>query len=224
MPQCQEVCASLYQSTEKSTLRYKAINLLGPVQRPESPPDLQRRTLDLKRRLASVFFFDEPRRADKEPEDTVNIRAIIDRLDDPPYIFDPKNPEMDFREFAASMLLLNIALGDAAKQQTVVARASGEQFDAEVDELAASVKAMSARVNVVGDGIRVSRIEAKNALDIIYDRLLFQLRTKPVRSKLGIEAETDDLILPNQQAFMAKFVQKRMDKARPSIETEGIAV
>lgn len=133
---------------------------------------------------------------------------------------------MDFREFAASMLLLNIALGDAAKQQTVVARASGEQFDAEVDELAASVKAMSARVNVVGDGIRVSRIEAKNALDIIYDRLLFQLRTKPVRSKLGIEAEaeTDDLVLPNQQAFMAKFIQKRMDKARPSIETEEIAV
>lgn len=132
---------------------------------------------------------------------------------------------MDFREFAASMLLLNIALGDAAKQQTVVAPASGKQFDAEVDELAASIKAMSARVNVVGDGIRVSRIEAKNALDIISDRLLFQLRTKPVRKQLGMDAEeTEDSSLPNQQAFMEKFLKRKMDKARPSVETEEIAV
>lgn len=132
---------------------------------------------------------------------------------------------MDFREFAASMLLLNIALGDAARQTTVVAPASGEQFDAEVDELAASVKAMSARVNVVGDGIRVSRIEAKNALDIIYDRLIFQLRTKPVRSRLGIDSDdTEDSSLPNQQAFMEKFFKRKMDRARPSVETEGIAV
>lgn len=132
---------------------------------------------------------------------------------------------MDFREFAASMLLLNIALGDAARQATAVAPASGQQFDAEVDELAASVKAMSARVNVVGDGIRVSRIEAKNALDIIYDRLIFQLRTKPVRSRLGIDSDdTEDSSLPNQQAFMEKFFKRKMDRARPSVETEGIAV
>lgn len=184
---------------------------------------MQRRTLDLKRRLASVFYFDDLSRANKKPEDTVNIRAVIDRLDDPAYIFDPRDPKMDFGDFAASMLLLNIALGDAAKQQTVVAPDSGKEFDFEVDELAKNMKAMFSRVQVVEGGIRVERIEAKNALTMVCERLLYQIRTRPFREQRGIaKMNTDDSYLPKQKSFMETFLKKKVDKARPSVET-GIA-
>ncbi|KAJ4386654.1 hypothetical protein N0V93_009552 [Gnomoniopsis smithogilvyi] len=217
---CQEVCTSVYRSTEKATLRYRAINLLGPVQVPEPPADLQRRTLDLKRRLASVFFFDELSRAEKKPEDTVNIRAIIDRLDDPQFTI---SAETDYRELAGLMLLLNIALGDAASAK--VTPEMCKDFDADVDELTASMKSMYTRVMPQSHGIHVSRIEAKSAMEMIRDRLVYQLRTKKKpRIADMIPADEEDPSLPKQQMFMKGFLQQRkMDKAMPSIETEMMA-
>lgn len=220
MLQCQEICTSIYRSTEKATLRYRAINLLGPVQVPEPPADLQRRTLDLKRRLASVFFFDELSRADKKPEATVNIRAVIDRLDDPQFTI---NAETDYRELAALMLLLNIALGDASS--TEITPEMSKDFDADVDELTASMKSMYTRVMPQSHGIHVSRIEAKSAMELIRDRLVYQLRTKK-KPKIAdlIPTEEEDPSLPQQQLFMKGFLQQRkMDKAVPSIETEMVA-
>lgn len=122
------------------------------------------------------------------------------------------------------MLLLNIALGDAARQQTVVAPECGREFDAEVDELAKTMRGMSNRVEVTGDGIRVSRMEAKDAMELIRDRLLFQLRTRRAPKDTGIAGKQDeDLYLPKQVSFMETFLQKRRDKARPSVETSEIA-
>lgn len=218
--QCQEVCTSVYRSTEKATLRYRAINLLGPVQVPEPPADLQRRTLDLKRRLASVFFFDELSRADKKPEDTVNIRAVIDRLDDAQFTI---NAETDYREIAGLMLLLNIALGDAAS--TRVTPETSKDFDADVDELTASMKSMSTRVMPQSHGIHVSRIEAKSAMEMVRDRLVYQLRTKK-KPKISdmIPADEEDASLPKQQMFMKGFLhQRKIDNPMPSIETEMMA-
>lgn len=221
--QCREVCTSLYQSTEKATLRYRAINLLGPVQIPESPPDLQRRALDLKRRLACVFFFDELSRADKKPEDTVTIRAVIDRLDDPHFTI---NSETDYRELAALMLLLNVALGDA--NSTEITPELSKDFDADVDELTASMKSMYTRVMPQSHGIHVSRIEAKSAMEMIRDRLVFQVRTRKRPRIADIipveERAAEDTSLPKQQMFIKGFLrQKNMDKAMPSIETEMMA-
>lgn len=213
--QCQDVCTSVYRSTERASLRYRAINLLGPVQLPQSPPDLQRRSLDLKRRLACVFFFDELSRADKKPEDTVNIRAVIDRLDDPHFTI---NAETDYQELAALMLLLNIAMGDAASNK--ITRESSKDFDAEVDELTASMKSMYTRVMPQSQGIHVSRIEAKSALEMIRDRLVYQLRTTRKPKIADILPGEEDTSLPQQQMFMKGFLRrKNMDKAMPSIET-----
>lgn len=190
------------------------------MQVPEPPADLQRRTLDLKRRLASVFFFDELSRADKKPEDTVNIRAVIDRLDDPHFTI---NAETDYRELAALMLLLNIALGDASS--TEITPEMSKDFDADVDELTASMKSMYTRVMPQSHGIHVSRIEAKSAMELIRDRLVYQLRTKK-KPKIAdlIPTEEEDPSLPQQQMFMKGFLrQRKMDKAVPSIETEMMA-
>lgn len=233
--QCHDVCASLYASTERATLRYRAIAGLGPVvqQAPHTPTELQRRTLDLKRRLASAFFFDDTKRADTRPEDTVTIRAVIDRLEEDEFQL---NVETDFQELHALMMMLNVALGDASKHRVLTPLTTGERerglsgdFDAEVDELAESMKSMMTRVAPLSKGIHVSRIEAKNAMELIRERLLYQVRIRPVPKikMFGVnDREGEDVSLPKQQELMEKFLsfkKKTKGVATAGMETEMVA-
>lgn len=145
---------------------------------------------------------------------------MIDRLDDPLFNI---NAETDYRELAGLMLLLNVALGDAAS--TEVTAETSKDFDADVDELTVSMKSMYTRVMPQSHGIHVSRIEAKSAMEMIRDRLVYQLRTKkPPKIADMIPADEEDPSLPKQQTFMKDFLrQRKMDKAMPSIETETMA-
>lgn len=237
--QCHDVCASLYTSTGKATLRYRAISNLGPVSQhsPNTPAELQRRTLDLKRRLACAFVFDEPKRADTRPEDTVTIRAVIDRLDEDEFQLHAKT---DFKELHALMMMLNVALGDASKHRVPVTlgtttTTTGEherdlsaEFDAEVDELAENMKSMVTRVAPLSKGIHVSRIEAKNAMELIRERLLYQVRIKPMAKikMFGQDIDEDDeMSLPKQQDFMKQFLSARRTKgtsSTPGVEAEAM--
>lgn len=238
--QCHDVCASLYLSTERATLRYRAIASLGPVgqQPPNAPAELQRRPLDLKRRLASAFFFDDQKRADTRPEDTVTIRAVIDRLEDDEFQL---NAETDFKELQALMMMLNVALGDASRYRvsnplTTTSAVTGgldrevdwelsRDFDAEVDELAESMKSMMTRVAPLSKGIHVSRIEAKNAMELIRERLLYQVRIRPVPKIKMLGAydreEEEDTSLPKQQNFMKSFLFKKGTKAMATRDMEA---
>lgn len=198
-------------------MRWRAIVLLGPaVASDPCSAQLQTRTLDLKRRLASVFFFDDLHRADKKPEDTVHIRAIIDRLEDNEFQI---NQNTDYQELGALMMLLNVALGDASKRSDMTDN-STSNFDAEVDELAEGLKSMLTRVAPLNKGIHVSRIEAKNAMELIRERLLYQVRIKSV-PKIGVfgQLEDEDTSLPRQRDFMKGFLSKK--KRDPSVKAES---
>lgn len=206
---CQEACHSVYQSSSRATTRVRAVALLGPAAPACSHPiALQTRTLDLKRRLASVFFFDDLHRADKQPEDTVNIRAIIDRLEEADEF--QINQDTDYHEFEALMMMLNAALGDASRQDERAER-STDSFDAEVDELAEGLKSMLTRVAPLNRGLHVPRIEAKNAMELIRERLLYQVRIKAVPKKniFGLQDDKEeDVSLPKQRDFMKGFLKK----------------
>lgn len=177
-----------------------------------------------------MFFFDDLGRADKKPEDTVNIRAVIDRLEENPFII---NARTDYRELHALIMLLNTALGDAARQQVATSPESCRDFDAEVDELAEGVKSMLTRVAPQNNGIHVSRIEAKCAMELLRERLLYQVRTrqKPKIKGIRLEEPEEDSALPRQQDFMKGFFLKKGKKTvgrdgdlvRPSIEAEMVA-
>ncbi|KUI62580.1 hypothetical protein VP1G_09698 [Cytospora mali] len=219
---CQEICSSLSESTQKATMRWRAIALLGPAVTPGPNTfsiHLQTRTLDLKRRLASVFFFDDLQRADKKPEDTVHIRAIIDRLEDDEFQI---NQNTDYQELGALMMMLNVALGDASKKIEMT-ETSITSFDAEVDELAEGLKSMLTRVAPLNKGIHVSRIEAKNAMELIRERLLYQVRIKSV-PKVGIfgKREEEDSSVPRQRDFMKGFLLKK--KREASVRAESNVV
>ncbi|KAJ0123381.1 hypothetical protein J7T55_011846 [Diaporthe amygdali] len=216
---CQEVCHSLYQSSPRATMRLRAVVLLGPSTSTKGHSvSLQTRTLDLKRRLASVFFFDDLQRADKRPEDTVNIRAVIDRLEADEFQL---NSNTDYNEFEALMMLLNAALGDASRQDDRTGR-SAASFDAEVDELAENLKGMLTRVSPLNRGLHVSRIEAKNAMELIRERLLYQIRIKdvPKKSIFGTQEEAEDSSLPKQRDFMKGFFLKKENR-EPSIKVDA---
>lgn len=217
---CQEACHSLYQSSPRATTRLRAVALLGPAA-PAGvhPVALQTRTLDLKRRLAAVFFFDDLQRADKRPEDTVNIRAVIDRLEEADEF--QINQDTDYHEFEALMMMLNAALGDASRQDDRAEKLDAS-FDAEVDELAEGLKSMLTRVAPLNRGLHVSRIEAKNAMELLRERLLYQVRIKAVPKKkiFGLQEDAeDDVSLPKQRNFMKGFLKKETKAPDVKIET-----
>lgn len=203
-------------------MRWRAIALLGPAvaRGPNTyPTHLQARALDLKRRLASAFFFDDLQRADKRPEDTVNIRAVIDRLEGDEFQIDQNT---DYQELGALIMMLNVALGDASKQAGMTVK-SAINFDAEVDELAEGFKSMLTRVAPLNKGIIVSRIEAKNAMELIRERLLYQVRIKSV-PKIGVFGKVgdEDTALPRQKDFMKSFLLRK--KQGSSVKAESAAV
>lgn len=194
-------------------MRWRAIVLLGPYVTPAPSTcsiHLQARTLDLKRRLASAYFFDDLQRADKRPEDTVHIRAVIDRLEGDEFQI---NQNSDYQELGALMMMLNVALGDASKHVEMTGQ-SAINFDAEVDELAEGLKSMLTRVAPLNKGIHVFRIEAKNAMELIRERLLYQVRIKNV-PKIGVfgRVEDEDSSLPRQRDFMKGFLKKKRESS-----------
>lgn len=131
------------------------------------------------------------------------------------------------------MMMLNIALGDASSQQIATSPESCQDFDAEVDELAEGIKSMLTRVAPQNKGIHVTRIEAKSAMEMLRERLLFQVRTKPKPKIKGIRLEEseEDTSVPRQQDFMKGFFLQKGKKmagvdselVRPSIERQMVA-
>lgn len=149
----------------------------------------------------------------------MTIRAVIDRLEEDEFQL---NAETNFKELHALLMMLNVALGDASKHRVPIAdpanlmgdreRELSGDFDAEVDELAESMKSMMTRVAPLSKGIHVTRIEAKNAMELIRERLLYQVRIKPV-PKINIfekkrKEDEEDKSLSAQQNYMKGFFKK----------------
>lgn len=163
----------------------------------------------------------------------MTIRAAIDRLEEDEFQL---NTETDFKELHALMMMLNVALGDASKHLVSVplttTTTTGERgrdlsadFDAEVDELAESMKSMVTRVAPLSKGIHISRIEAKNAMELIRERLLYQVRIRPVPKIRMFEEgiDEDDTFLPKQQDFMKQFFSMRTKgMSTPGVDTEAV--
>lgn len=179
------------------------------MQKPESSSSLQYRTLDLKRRLASVFFFNEPALADKRPEATVTIRAIIDRLEEDEFVI---NRQTNYIELTALIMMLSTALGDASRDAVATTPERSHDFDTEVDELADGMMSMLTRVLPQSHGIRVECMEARTAMEMVRERLLYQVRTRKKPRITGIllheKGSGEARYLPQQQGFMKGFLKK----------------
>ncbi|KAL2161274.1 hypothetical protein VTH06DRAFT_8494 [Thermothelomyces fergusii] len=201
---CGDVSESLYSFTQDATLRWNAVS---------SIPLLHSRLAELRRRLAIVFVFDDPRRAFSPPEATFSIRSIIDRLDQADeFVVDRTNT--DYFELLALSEMLSVAVGDGSPPVGDAGPEVVKQFNREVDELSQKIKHMWSNIHEQGAAY-MSRLEVRVQLRDFERKLQHVIRTKPPPKEniFGLKTTEDEIQRPKQQEFMRKFFEKK--KALP---------
>lgn len=190
---------SLYSHTPEATLRWNAVS---------SIPLLHPQLIELRRRLALVFVFDDPQRAYARPEDTFSMRSVIDRLDHADeFVVDRNNT--DYFELLALSELLSVAVGDGGPPDSGSSPEVVKQYNAEVDEVARRIKFMWSNIHEQGAAY-MSRLEARVQLRDFERKLLHAVRTRPPPKEdiFGLEPTEDEVERPKQQQFMKKFLAK----------------
>ncbi|KAK4154835.1 hypothetical protein C8A00DRAFT_42449 [Chaetomidium leptoderma] len=208
---CGDVSDSLYSHTQEATLRWNAVS---------SIPLLHPKLTELRRRLALVFVFDDPRRAFSTPEDTFSIRSVIDRLDQADeFIVDRTNT--DYFDLLALSEMLSVAVGDGSPPTgDTSSEAAVKQYNSDVDELTHRIKFMWSNIHEQGAAY-MSRLEARHQLKDFERKLQHVVRTRPPPRQdiFGIHAAEDETEQPKQQQFMKRFLSNK--KSPPMTPQKG---
>jgi len=164
---CQEVCKSLFECVGSATLRLKIVDSISSI----TP-----RTHDLRRRLAMCFYFDNISYARDHSHSLMDLDAFVKRLDDPDF---DSNPQTDYRELAALILLLDIAVDDGRSVKIDLSDPAVEKkFNETVEGLGATIKDIMRQIGTPGAAF-ISKIEAKEVLELVSQRVSDTLRSKP---------------------------------------------
>ncbi|KAK1837013.1 hypothetical protein QBC39DRAFT_377319 [Podospora conica] len=181
---CADVCASLHAHIPSSSLRCEA-TLSIPLRSPH--------LVELRRRLALAFVFDDPSLARSPPDAVFSLPSLLAHLDAAPAF--NVTPATDFFELGALAELLGLAIGDGSPPDET------DQFNADVDALARRVKVMWSGIHGQGAAF-ASRLDARVTLQDLERKLQNATRTKPPpRTNIfGIrEDEGDEVEQPKQQ-------------------------
>ncbi|KAL2261696.1 hypothetical protein VTK26DRAFT_3596 [Humicola hyalothermophila] len=198
---CGDACGSLYYHTPDAALRWNAVSSL---------PLLHPRLIELRRRLALAFVFDDPRRAFARPQDTFSMRSIIDRLDHADeFVVDRNNT--DYFELLALCEMLSVAVGDGSPPAGEDASPEAiRQYNSDVDELAHRIKHMWSNIHEQGAAY-MSRLEVRVQLKDFERKLQHVVRTRPPPKEdiFGLNrGEDNDVDRPRQQQFMQRFLAR----------------
>ncbi|KAK4043742.1 hypothetical protein C8A01DRAFT_43311 [Parachaetomium inaequale] len=203
---CGNVSDSLYSHTQEAALRWNAVS---------SVPQLHAKLIELRRRLALVFVFDDPRRAFSPPGDTFSIRSVIDRLDQADeFIVDRTNT--DYFELLALSEMLSVAVGDGSPPAGNSSPEAVKHYNAEVDELAHRIKFMWSNIHEQGAAY-MSRLEVRVQLRDFERKLQHVVRTRPPPKEdiFGLQPTEADIERPKQQQFMKRFFKKEVPPKTP---------
>ena len=196
---CAEICKSLFDSVEQSTLRLQML---------DSILSTSSRTHDLRRRLALCFYFNDISYSLDHPHNIVSLDRFIGRLDGADF---DTTPQTDYRELTALVLLLDIAIDDGRSMKLdLTDKATEQKFDETVDALVAAIKDIMTSIGNPGAAF-ISRIEAKEALELVSQRVADTIRSKPKPKhswfdRNRIKAEEN---LEQEKKLMSKFVSRR---------------
>jgi hypothetical protein len=170
-------------------------------------PSITPQTHDLRRRLAMCFFFNHLSYSMEHSHNLTDLALFMNRLDSPDFV---ANSKTDFKELAALISLLDVAVDDARSTKLDLSNAANEaRFNKSVDDLGERMKDIMKTVGNPGAAF-ISKLEAKQALDIASQRVTTTLRSKP-RLREGWfdrprgRREED---LENEKRGMASFVTK----------------
>ena len=122
------------------------------------------------------FYFDDISYALKHSHDLMDLDKFMTRLEDP--TFDVA-PQADYRKLTALVCLLDIAVDDARSTGIdLTDKAQEKRFDRDIDDLAAMIKDLMKGIGNPGAAF-ISKIEAKEALELVAQRISDTLRSKP---------------------------------------------
>ncbi|KAF7541768.1 hypothetical protein G7Z17_g11868 [Cylindrodendrum hubeiense] len=218
---CLETCSLLYTITRAQSVRVNALACL---------PVSKVMTHELRRRLAVVFLFGDPALGRRHPDSIVTIPGIIHRLAENDFAV---NPQTDFAELQAGIILVNIAVDDGSFVKTDDSEVE-KQFNADIDELAGRLRQIWKMIN--DTGMKLARTEAKSVIDWVQQRLAHTVRTrrKARENYYDFLGEKKDPSLPKQQNYMKNFLRKAPESksleskptkpSTPLVDTDTIVV
>ncbi|KAG0651764.1 hypothetical protein D0Z07_1681 [Hyphodiscus hymeniophilus] len=195
-PKCQIICTTLYDSVSQPILRLQMVQCI---------PSTSSRSHDLKRRLAMSFYFNSPSYSATHSHLMMDLGIFTDRLEDRDFDTDAQT---DYRELAALIQLLNFALDDGRSiGLDLTDEKSANQYDRSIDELSGIIKGIMSSIGNPGAAF-ISRIEAKEGLELVSQRISDTLRSKPKakltvfdRKKYGQAVKS----LDGEKKFMSSF-------------------
>ncbi|KAF4635782.1 hypothetical protein G7Y89_g2304 [Cudoniella acicularis] len=192
---CQNVSKVMFDSVEQPSLRLKVVDTL---------PCVIPRTHDLRRRLAMCFYFDDLSYSSAHPQTKTNLNRIIERLDDPAF---DANSQTDYRELAALVSILDIAVDDARTPNLdLTDKDTARDFDESVDLLVAIIKDVMRSIGNPGAAF-ISRIEAKEALELVSQRISDTLRSRPKPKLTHFDVKKEEN-LKGERIGMSAFLSK----------------
>ena len=137
----------------------------------------------------------------------MNIERFISRLDESDFDI---TPQTDYRELTALISLLDIAVDDARSSKLDLTDSETERrFNEEIEELAAMIRNIMRSIGNPGAAF-ISRIEAKEVLELVSLRIANTLRSKPkpketlFDGKVGRTEEDHEGEKVRMQRFLSK--------------------
>ena len=198
--QSQAICASLYNAVELASLRLRIIDCI--------PPTRSSRLHELRRRLALTFYFSDLSKSLHPPQTIISIPTLTLRLQEPAFHI---NRNTDYRELAALILLLDVAIDNGRSDDLDLEDKEVErQFNNDVDDLA--TKVTSSYINFSG-AANLSRVEAKEIMELVGNRIKHTVRSRP-KPKHNIYEESmqafnkREKTLGGMQENMSKYLNK----------------
>ncbi|KAL2136055.1 hypothetical protein VTI74DRAFT_5635 [Chaetomium olivicolor] len=203
---CGNVSDSLYSHTTDATLRWNAVSSISL---------LHPRLVELRRRLALVFVFEDRRRAFSPPAETFSVRSVSDRLDQADEFIIDRN-KTDWFELLALAEMLSVAVGDGSPPPAGASPDAIKQYNAEVDELSHVIKHMWSNIHEQGAAY-MSRLEVRVQLRDFERKLQHAVRTRPPPKEdiFGLRGTEEDIERPKQQQFIKRFLAKAKPPKTP---------
>lgn len=197
----------MFRTVELPTLQLQILRCI---------PQTTLRLHEVRRRIALAFFFSKNvEEIITASDNTLVLWEVTRQLEEQPQF--KINKDTNYPELAALMSILDIAIDNGLPiNHNVVTDREGEvRFDKEVDDLAARIKQIWGSINDAGASF-MSRINAKEVIQVLRMRLEHAIRTKP-KPKLSIferDLVNDDEV-KRASAFMEKYFQKKPVKEDP---------
>lgn len=167
------------------------------------------RTHDLRRRLAMCFFFDDISYSKDHSYNLTDLDQFIDRLSSPAF---QANPKTDWRGVTALIDILDIAIDDGRCSKVDLNDKDVEcKFNADVDDICVLVKQILKMVgNDSASAAYLTKITAKNAFELVAQRINDSVRTKPKPREGWFDRprERGEQTFEAEQAGMDRFVSK----------------